>query len=99
MESEQVFENLTFKHMDALRKQIQYLADLEICNVNQILTMITRIKLLWKSYSVCSDIDEKYDIRKASFTSVFEVFCITSNLGVSGFSYGIFFIFESSQIR
>ena len=34
-----------------------------------------------------------------SFTSVFEVFCITSNLGVSGFKYRIFLIFESSQLN
>ena len=27
MGSEQVFDNLTFKHMDALRKQIQSLVD------------------------------------------------------------------------
>ena len=72
---EQVFDNLTFKHMDALRKQIQSLVDyvlnhcfLDICNVKQILTMITRIKLIWKSYLVCSDINERYDIRQASFT-------------------------------
>ena len=37
-------------------------------------------------------------MRQASFTSVFEVLCIASNLGVSGFSYRIFFIFESSQL-
>ena len=60
--------------------------------------MITRIKLLWKSYLVCSDINERYDIRQASFTSVFEFFCITGNLGVSGLSYRIFFIFGSSQL-
>ena len=45
-----------------------------MCNVEQILTMIARIKLLWKSYLVCSDINERFDIRQASFTSVFEVF-------------------------
>ena len=60
--------------------------------------MITRIKLLWKSYLVCSDIKDRYDIRQASFTSVFEVFCMASNLGVSGFSYRIFLIFESLQL-
>ena len=72
---EQVFDSLTFKHMDALRKQIRCLVDyvLNHC-VKQILTMITRIELLWKSYLVCSDIHERYDIREASFTSVFEVF-------------------------
>ena len=71
---------------------------LDICNVKQILAMITRNKLLWKSYLVCSDINERYDIRQASFTSVFEVFCFKSNLGVSGFSYRKFMIFESSQL-
>ena len=90
--------------MDALRKQTQSLHRLcfeklflDTCNVKQILTMITRIRLLWKSYLVCSDINERYDIRQASFTSVFEVFCIASNLGVSGLSHRIFSTFESSQ--
>ena len=43
MELEQAFNNLTFKHMDALRKQIQSLVDyvlnhwfLDICNIEQI---------------------------------------------------------------
>ena len=50
---EQVFDNLIFKHMDALRDQTQSLFDyalnhcfLDICNVKQILTMIARIQLL-----------------------------------------------------
>ena len=60
--------------------------------------MIARIKLLWNSHLVCSDINGRYDIRQASFTSVFEVFCITSNLGVSDVSYFISSIFESSQL-
>ena len=55
-------------------------------------------ELLCKSYLVCSDIDARYDIRQASLISVFEVFCIASNLGVSGFSYRICIIFESSQL-
>ena len=46
---------------------------------------------------VCSDINERYEIRQTSFTSVFE-FRITSNLGASGFSYRTFVIFESSQL-
>ena len=71
---------------------------MDICNVQQILTMITRIKLLCKSYLVCSDINERYDIRRASFTSVFEVFRNTGNLGVSGSSNRIFSIFESLQL-
>ena len=68
-----------------------------ICNVKQILTMIARIELVCKSYLVCSDINERYDIRQASFSSVFKVFCITSYLEASGFNYRIFSIFESSQ--
>ena len=36
-------------------------------------------------------------LEKLFFTSVFEL-CNTSNLGVSGFSYRIFFICESSQL-
>ena len=60
--------------------------------------MIARIKILWKYSLVCSDINERYDIRQASFISVFEVFCITGNLGVSGFGYRIYFIFERSQL-
>ena len=93
--------------MDALRKQIQSLFDYVLNHCfwtyallhtnKQILTMIARIKVLWKSYLVCPDMNERYDIRKASFTSVFDVFCITSDLAVSGFSYRIFLIFESSQ--
>ena len=71
---------------------------MDLCNVKQIFTMITRIKLLWKACLVCSYINEKYDIRQASFVLVFEVSCIASNLGVSGFSYRIFLIFESSQL-
>ena len=66
---------------------------LDMRNVKQILAMITRIQLLWKSYLVFSDINKMYDIRQASFTSVFEAFCIASNLSVSGFSHGIFLIF------
>ena len=48
----QVFDNLTVKHMDALRKQIQSLADfvlnqfLDLCNIKEILRMITRNNLL-----------------------------------------------------
>ena len=61
--------------------------------------MIARIKLLWKFYLVCYDINERYDIRQTSFSSIFDAFCITSNLGVSGFSYRIFLIFESSQLN
>ena len=38
-----------------------------------------------------SDINKSYVTGEASFTSVFEVFCITSNLGVFGFNYRIFF--------
>ena len=47
---------------------------------------------------VCSDINERYDIREAPFASVFEVFCISSNLVVSGFGYRMSLIFESSQL-
>ena len=85
---EWVFNSLTFKHMDTLRKQIHslvyYVSEpqfLDICNVKQMFTVITRNKLFWKSYLVCSDINERYDIRQASFTSVLEVFRIASNLG------------------
>ena len=67
------------------------------CSAN--LTMIARIELLWKSYLVCSHIKERYDTKQASATSVFEIFCITSNLGVSGLSYRIFLIFECSQLN
>ena len=77
---EQVFDNLTSNHMDALRKQIQSCVDyvlnplfFDISNVKQILTMIARINLLWKCYLVCFDVNERYDIRQDPFTSVFEV--------------------------
>ena len=58
--------------------------------------MIARNNLLEKSYLVCSDINERYDIGEASHTSVFELFAIQVIWGVSGFSYRIFLIFESS---
>ena len=60
--------------------------------------MIAAIKLLCKSYLVCSDINRRCDIRQASFTPVFEFSSIASNLGFSSFSYRIFVIFESSQL-
>ena len=53
MRFEQVFDNLTFKHMEALGKQIQSLFDyvLKHCfwilaMLSKFLTMIVRIKLL-----------------------------------------------------
>ena len=39
-----------------------------------------------------------YDIIQASMTSVFELFCMASNLGVSDVTFRIFFIFESLQL-
>ena len=49
----QVFDNLTVKHMDALRKQIQSLADFvlnhyfcDLRNVKEILRIIVRNNLL-----------------------------------------------------
>ena len=73
---------------------------MDICNVRQILTMIATIRLLWKSYLVCSDIIERYDIRQASLPESSKFFCIAGNLGVSGFSYRMKknVIFESSQL-
>ena len=67
---------------------------MDICNVKQILTMRSRTELLWKSYLVCSDINERYDIGLLPRSSRF----FKSDLGVSGFSYRMFFIFESSQL-
>ena len=58
--------------------------------VKQSLTMIERIKLLWKSYLVSSGINFFYLGLRAS--------CIVRNLRVSGFSHRIFLIFESSQL-
>ena len=58
--------------------------------------MIAINNLLQKSYLVCSDINERYDIGYASLRSVFELFAIEVIWGVSGFSYRIFLIFESS---
>ena len=60
--------------------------------------MSSRIKLLGNSYLACSNINERYNIRLASFTSVVEIFCITSYLGVSGFSYCIFLIFDCTKL-
>ena len=75
----QVLDNLTFKNMDTFeetdsvsRRLCLEPLFLDICSVKQIFTLITRIKLLWKSYLVCSDINERYHIRQASFTLVFK---------------------------
>ena len=65
---EQVFDNITVKHMDALRaasvsrRLCLELLFLDTWDGKQMLTMIVRNKSLWKSYMVCSDINEKYDI-------------------------------------
>ena len=102
---EQFFDNLTFKRMDALRNQIQSVVDLlkllilDTCDGKHILTIIVRIKLLYESCLVCSDINERYYITYPSFTLIFVVFCITSNLGVSCFSCRIILIFGSSQLN
>ena len=42
MGSEQVFDNLTFKHMDALRKQIQSLVDYVLKHCFWILAMLSK---------------------------------------------------------
>ena len=59
---EKIFDNLTFKRMDSLRKMIQSLSDYVIYQrlFLQILTMAMRNKLLSKSFLVCSDIKERY---------------------------------------
>ena len=65
---EQVVDNLTVNHMDALRKQVLSLGDyvsttvFGLCKVKEILRMIARIKLLSQTYLVWSDINERYDI-------------------------------------
>ena len=82
--------------MDALRKQIQSLVDHVLNHCFWTHAMIARIKLLWKPYLVCSHINERYDIRPASFTLVFEFFCIASNLGALWLQLS--HIFESSQL-
>ena len=41
--SEQVFDNLTFKHMDALRKQIQSLGDYVLKHCFWILAMLSKV--------------------------------------------------------
>ena len=101
---EQLFDNLTFKCMAALKKQIQFLVDYVLSHCFWTYAMFSKF---WKYrkdlitlevYLVCSDINDRYDIRQASFTPVFEVFCITGNLVVSGFSYCISSIFENSQL-
>ena len=61
--------------------------------------MIARIKLLWKSHLACSDISTRSMTLDELLLPQSWRFCITSNLWVSGFSYCIFFIFESSQLR
>ena len=44
-------------------------------------------------------INEWYDIGQPSFALILELFCITSNLSVSGFSCRICSTFESSQLK
>ena len=88
----------------ALRKQIQSLADYVLNHCFWTYAVLSKFYndrkdlVTFKVYLVCSDINDRYDIGQASFTSVFEVFCSTGYLGVSGFSYHIFLIFESSQL-
>ena len=57
--------------MDASRKEIQSVVTvfglmqslfLDLCNIKEILRMIARNNLLYKSYLVCFDINEGYDI-------------------------------------
>ena len=63
MGSGQVFHNLTFKRVTALRKDslchLLFFKPLFLatCKLKQSLTMIVRIKLLQKFYLVCSDIN------------------------------------------
>ena len=75
---------------------------LDIFNVKQILTMIIKINYFrspfWFALISSSDINERYAIVKPSSTSIFELFYMTTNLGISGFSCRIFLIFESSQL-
>ena len=65
---EQVFDNLTFKRTDPLRKRFRLSSILFCasflgkCNIKQILTMIKRIKLVQRHHMVCFDISERYDI-------------------------------------
>ena len=77
---EQVFDNLTFKHMTALRKKIQSVTDyfskllfLATCNLQkQILTMIARIKLLAKFYLACFVISTRdMTLHRLFFISIF----------------------------
>ena len=42
MGSEQIFDNLTFKHMDALRKQIQSLVDFVLKHFFWILAVLSK---------------------------------------------------------
>ena len=54
-----------------------------------------RTKSLWKFYLDCSYVNGRYDMEKPSFTLNFELFCTSSNLGVSGFSCRILLTFEN----
>ena len=60
----QVSDNLTFKHMTALRKKVQSAAVcclnlfFATCNLKQIFTMAVRIKLPENFYFTCSDINK-----------------------------------------
>ena len=89
-----VFDNLTFKRMDALRERISLsfeLLFLDACNLKQILTLILRINYFRSPFrfSLIS-IRGIMTWYKLLLPPSYTFFCITSNLGLSGFSCDIF---------
>ena len=99
---EQVIDNLTFKCMDALRKQIQSLVDVwsycfwihaMVSKFRQRLNQLNYFRSpVW--FAVIST--RGMTLVKAFFYFNLPAFCISSNLGVSGFSCCIFFIFKDN---
>ena len=77
---EQVFDNLSLKHMDVLRKHIHSLVDYVWNYCFWTNAMLSKFGYDRKDSSTLevlvgfSDINERYDIGSASFMSVFELF-------------------------
>ena len=60
----QVFDTYgCFEETDPVSRRLRFEPlFLDLCNVKELLRMISRFDLLWKSYLVCSNFSESYDI-------------------------------------
>ena len=87
---------LFFEENNSVSRRLCFkLLFLDTCNLKQAnFGNIIRIKLLWKSCLICSDISERDDVGYPRSRS----FLIISNVEVSGFCCRICLIFESLQL-